>query len=176
MGQFPPVDVSTSSWATVQILVADLIHKDVTSWQPSFYAFVPDFFVVGQDWLATGFQFPFILDTSTAMMYLPPLMAEAVNARFRPNATYMWEHRSYFTDCDAVAPVFAVVIGGTRFPVNPLDLINREVRDPETGLCQTAVASGGSGPYILGDAFLKNVVVAVDAMAGHMTFYTHEFD
>jgi hypothetical protein len=50
-------------------------------------------------------------------------------------------------------------------------LVYKTIVDPPTGYCAVAVASGGDGPYILGDVFMQNVVAVFDAGAAQMRFY-----
>jgi len=97
-------------------------------------------------------------------------LADAVNAAFDPPAELVWELDAYFVDCDAVAPVFSVVVGGVAFVVNPRDLIFRAWQDELTGLCMTAIGSGGTGPYILGATFLQNVLAVFDVGYAQMRF------
>ncbi|KAI0843266.1 acid protease [Hypoxylon sp. FL0890] len=172
VGGMPPIDVSNSNYGLTPILIVEIIHKDTTAWQPSFYTIVPNGFQFGQT--TTSGQYPFILDTATTLIYLPPDLAKAVNDQFTPPATYLWYYDSYFTSCDAAPPIFGVQIGETTFWVNPQDLLNKEEKDPQTGLCQTGIASGGTGPYILGVAFLTNVVVSMNVGSGHVEFWSHE--
>ncbi|KAI0142609.1 acid protease [Hypoxylon sp. NC0597] len=172
VGGMPPVDISQSNHDITPILIAEIIHKDKTAWQPSFYTIVPKGFQFGQ--ITTSDQYPFILDTATSLIYLPPGLAEAVNEQFSPPATYLWYYDSYFTTCDATPPTFGVQIGATTFWVNPKDLLNKEEKDPRTGLCQTGISNGGTGPYILGAAFLTNVVVSMNIGSGNVEFWSHE--
>ena len=97
-------------------------------------------------------------------------LADAVNQAFEPPAVYMWLYGAYFTSCDAIAPQVAVVLDGVKFFINPVDLIYRTMVDPLTGLCMTAIASGGSGPYILGDVFMQNALVVFDVGQAKMRF------
>lgn len=69
---------------------------------------------------------------------------------------------SYFTSCDATPPRVAVVIDDKQFWLNPEDLMLSQLRNPLTGLCMTTISTGGSGPYILGDVFLQNVLAVFD--------------
>ncbi|KAI1381078.1 acid protease [Hypoxylon crocopeplum] len=171
VGGMPPVDITESVHDLTPILITDIIHRETTAWQPSFYTVVPRGFQF-EDTTTKG-EYPFILDTATSLIYLPPNLAEAVNAKFEPPATYVWYYGSYFTSCDAIPPTFGVQIEGTTFWVNPKDLLNREERDPDTGLCQTGISNGGSGPYILGTTFLTNVVVSMNIGAGSVEFWSH---
>ncbi|KAI2615179.1 acid protease [Hypoxylon sp. NC1633] len=173
VGGMPPVDLTKSAYDSTPILIADIIHRDDTAWQPSFYTVVPKGFHFGH--AITNGEYPFILDTATSLIYLPPNLAEVVNSQFNPPATYIWYYGSYFTSCDAIPPSFGVQIEQTIFWVNPKDLLNKEERDPETGLCQTGISNGGSGPYILGATFLTNVVVSMNIGSGLVEFWSHEF-
>jgi hypothetical protein len=47
--------------------------------------------------------------------------------------------------------------------------------DPITNLCMTAIASGGDGPYILGDVFMQNALVVFNVGAAQMQFIPREF-
>ncbi|KAI5864102.1 acid protease [Durotheca rogersii] len=172
VGGMPPVDLGGSEHASTPIIIADIIHRDITAYKPSFYTLIPDGIEYGST--RTKGQYPFILDSATSLIYLPPALAQSVNAHFDPPATYLRYYDSYFANCDAVPPSFGVRINGTTFWVNPEDLLNQEEKDPETGLCQTSIGSGGSGPYILGIAFLTNVVVQMDIGSGNINLWSHD--
>lgn len=102
-------------------------------------------------------------------------LAEVVNAQFEPPAKYSYDYGSYFTECDAIPPSFGVQIEETTFWVDPKDLLNKEVKDPDTGYCQTGISDGGEGPFILGATFLTNVVVSMNIASGRVEFWSHEF-
>jgi len=82
----------------------------------------------------------------------------------------MWMYGAYFTSCDAIVPQVAVMLDGKKFNISPVDLLYRTLVDPLTGLCMTAIADGGSGPYILGDAFMQNALVVFDVGEAKMRF------
>lgn len=82
---------------------------------------------------------------------------------------------AFFTSCNARAPILAVVMKGVRFYINPVDLIFHDLVDPLTGLCMTGVASGGTGPYILGDVFLQNALAVFDVGHSQMRFISRQF-
>ena len=84
---------------------------------------------------------------------------------------YLYQWGSYFVDCNAIAPEFAVIIEGVEFRINSTHLIFWELVDPLTGYCSIGIASGGAGPYILGDVFLQNVVAVFDVGGAEMRFY-----
>ena len=81
---------------------------------------------------------------------------------------------SYFVNCKAIPPHFAVIISGVHFWINPADLIYQELVDQSNGKCAIAISTGGSGPYILGDVFLQNVVAVFDVGGAEMRFYSRE--
>lgn len=90
---------------------------------------------------------------------------------FQPRAVYLYQWGSYFAPCNAVPPRFAVVVAGVELWINPADLVFQDLKDPLTGYCAVAIASGGGGPYILGDVFLQNVVAVFDVGGAEMRFY-----
>ena len=47
-----------------------LVDRDVTAWKPSFYTIIPD----GLQWESTTDmgKYPYVVDTGTTMMYIPP--------------------------------------------------------------------------------------------------------
>jgi hypothetical protein len=108
---------------------------------------------------------------------MPTALAESINSAFTPPAIYNPRYNAYFTSCDAIPPRVAVVLDGIRFWINPVDLVYRNLADPEgTGLCMTAIADGGvEGPYILGDVFMQNALVVFDVGAGVMSFVQREY-
>ncbi|KAK8134185.1 eukaryotic aspartyl protease [Apiospora sp. TS-2023a] len=139
-------------------------------YQPSYYTAVFDGFKIGNTEISESY--PLVLDSATTLAYLPPDVADTVNSHFRPAATYKWYYGSHFVPCNATPPIFSVMIGSSRFEINPVDMINHDVVDPKTGMCQTGVTSGRDGPYILGLTFLKNVVVGFDMAAGVIDVYS----
>ncbi|KAK9436704.1 Peptidase A1 [Metarhizium brunneum] len=168
-GGLPRVQRASDVYAETDLIIANLVGSAETSWRYSFYTIIPDGIIWGQRMDKT--KFPYIVDTGTTMNYLPPPLAEAVANAFLPRAVYLYQWGSYFAPCDAVPPRFAVVISGIEFWLNPSDMIYRDLVDPMTGYCAVAITSGGSGPYILGDVFLQNVVAVFDIGGAQMRFY-----
>jgi hypothetical protein len=113
---------------------------------------------VGYDNNATQY----IVDSGTTLVYVPTADADAFNALYNPPATLNEENDLYFVDCNATPPSFGVMISEGVFLTNPLDLILSN----GDGTCITGVQDGGSGPYILGDVFLKNVLAVFDLTPG----------
>ncbi|PHH84804.1 hypothetical protein CDD83_1347 [Cordyceps sp. RAO-2017] len=169
-GGLPPQAWRRGRSAATDLIIANLNGQVETSWRYSFYTIIPDGIRWGQTTDTT--KFPYVIDTGTTTNYLPPPLAEAVAMAFQPRAVFLYQWGSYFAPCDAVPPRFAVVISGVEFWINPADLIFHDLKDPLTGYCAVAIASGGSGPYILGDVFLQNVVAVFDVGAAQMRFYS----
>nr|AGU10903.1 Eukaryotic aspartyl protease [uncultured organism] len=103
-------------------------------------------------------------------------MAGDINGLFNPPAEYLADAQAYYVKCDAIPPQFGVTIGNQTFWVQPDDLVLRSQVDSETGLCLTSIQNGGEGPYILGIAFLQNVVAVFDVGAAEMRFAAHEYE
>ncbi|KAJ4127232.1 hypothetical protein NW768_008860 [Fusarium equiseti] len=171
-GGLPPMHWYPKSVASTDLIITKLVDRDVTAWKPSFYTIIPD----GLQWGSTTDmgKYPYVVDTGTTMMYIPPPLAEAVARAFDPPATYMPQWGSYFVNCKAIPPHFAVIISGVHFWINPADLIYQELVDQSNGKCALAISTGGSGPYILGDVFLQNVVAVFDVGGAEMRFYSRE--
>jgi hypothetical protein len=91
-------------------------------------------------------------------------MSDQLSALFSPPAVYDSFYGFYSLPCDAIAPSFAIKIDGVVFEVDKRDLI----QDDETGrgTCMSGVNDGSTNaPYVVGDVFLKNVVVVFDVGA-----------
>ncbi|TPX07809.1 uncharacterized protein E0L32_010496 [Thyridium curvatum] len=161
--------LDSSTYGYADIIIANIVGDPHTAWAYSFYTIIPDGFQFGMS--TNEDKYPFIIDSGTTVNYLPLILADAINAAFDPPAKYLYSYGAYFTSCDAVAPPFSVVIGGTAFLINPKDMILRNQKDPLTGLCMTTVSTGGTGPFILGDAFLQNVLAVFDIGSAQMRFY-----
>lgn len=72
-------------------------------------------------------------------------------------------------NCNAIAPAFAVKIGGVVFSVDKRDMIMDD--GTGQGTCQGGVSDGGTyAPYVLGDVFMKNAMVVFDVGASELRF------
>ncbi|KAI0137484.1 aspartic-type endopeptidase-like protein [Xylariales sp. AK1849] len=174
LGGLPPINLNSSHVSTTYMIIADIAHKGTSGYQPSFYTIVPTGIIVDQS--EDRSRYPYIIDSSTTQTYLPPHVADQVNAKFDPPATYLWYYNAYYTNCDAITPRFAIEIEDSPYYINPSDMINQDQVDPLTGLCATGINSGGNGPYVLGLSFLVNVAVEFNIGAGAITFWSREFD
>lgn len=151
--------------------------KDSENSQISGYFVVPDGFVyVGSsNSQVAASAFPVLIDSGTTALFLPDNMAVAVNALFDPPARFV-ENEGWYVECNGKAPAFGVTISGQTFNINPLALVLQGLVDSFTGLCLSGIQSGDDlGGYILGEVFLKNVVVVFDVGAAEMRFAAHEY-
>ncbi|KAF4470644.1 acid ase [Fusarium albosuccineum] len=166
-GGLPPMDWKYESFAVTDLIVAKLVDREKTAWEPAFYTIIPD----GLTWGSTTdtTKYPYIIETGTTMIHVPP---QSIARAFQPPAVYLYQWGSYFAPCDSIPPRFAVIISGVRFWINSADLIYKDLVDPVTGHCAIAISSGGPGPYILGDAFLQNVLAVFDVGGAEMRFYS----
>ncbi|KAF2395913.1 acid protease [Trichodelitschia bisporula] len=170
LGGLPPVTVS-GSWARAPILQSVVRRTGMAEY--AFYTLVPDALVYGGRSHANSAQY--IVDSGTTLVYLPSAVAQAVNNAFTPKAKLIASQGGYFVQCNAKTPDFGVTIGGVVFKVSAADLVYQNQRDPASGLCLTGVQDGGSGPYILGDVWMQNVVAVFDVGAAEMRFAAHSY-
>ncbi|KAK3396806.1 acid protease [Sordaria brevicollis] len=157
----------------LDMIITNLIDVPETAQEYSFYTVIPDGWQFGAT--TNTRKFPYIVDSGTTLCYLPSIEAQQINTSFNPPAIYLWMYGAYFTACDAIAPRLAVLLNGVPFYFNPRDLINQDMVDPLTGLCMTAIADGGAGPYILGDVFMQNALTVFDVGRGRVRFLGREF-
>ncbi|KAK4245087.1 aspartic peptidase domain-containing protein [Corynascus novoguineensis] len=167
-GIAPVSGLDLSRTAVLDMIITSVIPLPATASQYSFYTVIPDGWYY--DKTTSTKKIPYIVDSGTTLNYLPSGLADSINAAFNPPAVYLWSYGAYFTSCDAIVPQVAVVLDGIKFYISPVDLLYRTLIDPLTGLCMTAIADGGSGPYILGDAFMQNVLVVFDVGQAQMQF------
>ncbi|KAJ7692919.1 aspartic peptidase domain-containing protein [Mycena rosella] len=117
-----------------------------------------------------------ILDTGTTLNWVPTAVAVAYNAQFSPPATLDSDLGVYVVDCNATAPPFSVVLGGTSFAVDPRDQIvpqaNHKDVDGNT-ICVSGTQDEGldvpGNIFTLGDVFLHNVVVTYNPVDDEVT-------
>jgi aspergillopepsin I len=136
----------------------------------TFYTITPDALVFTG--AASKQTSQYIIDSGTTLNYLPSTTAKAINSLFSPKAVS--SGGVYKVACNAKPPAFGVKIGGVTLVVNPVDMI---LADEASGTCVSAIQDGGAapGPFVLGDAFLNNVVVVFDVGAAQMRFAQHTY-
>lgn len=82
----------------------------------------------------------------------------------------MEDEDTYYVQCNATAPDFAVTIGGVRFAVSGKDNVLPVGEDDDGNqVCISGTQDGGPDEdgniFILGDTFLHNVVATFDVGA-----------
>lgn len=175
LGGVPPVDF-VQNFTETPILVTTI----------EFYPDALDFYTIEIDGMTldgvalsnSSDNIQYIVDSGTTLNYLPTPLADAVNAAFVPPAVYSDDDGAYLVECDATAPSFGIVINGTTFFHNALDMILPAGTDNEgTEICISGIDDGGDETddvFILGDTFQKNVVAVFDVGAGVLKFAARE--
>ena len=125
--------------------------------------------------------FQAIVDSGTSGIYVPEELSNSFHASFDPPAIYNASQGAFVTGCKTKVPKLEITLGGKKFSVRSEDLITEGL----DGFCVTNVASGGipdpveeisnDGLYILGDAFLKNVLTVFDVGAGEVRMYKTDY-
>jgi hypothetical protein len=110
-----------------------------------------------------------IVDSGTSLNYFPDEIAQYIANQFTPPARYDSDYNTYLVPCTASAPRVGVRIGGQSYFMAADDLLNRgpgSVGGPEAGAqdgeCVLAVQNAQGGYLVLGDAWMKNVLVVFD--------------
>ncbi|KAF7863925.1 hypothetical protein EAF04_006890 [Stromatinia cepivora] len=175
LGGVPPVDF-VQDFASTPILITSI---DGLPKGYDFYTIdIGGAYVNGKAISVPGKQY-YVVDSGTTANYFPTAVADAINKAFKPAAVYREDVGGYVVSCTAAPPVFGVKIGGSMFYTNPLDMILHIGRNSDgTDICMSSVFDGGNdfaeSLYVLGDAFLKNVVAVFDVGAGVMQFAARE--
>ncbi|KAJ4422632.1 hypothetical protein N0V82_002751 [Gnomoniopsis sp. IMI 355080] len=179
LGGLPPVNFTGASASTPILMysfytiVADAYiyegsekrtHVNTASWNSLF-----------SDVVVNTTQFPVIVDSGTTLLYLPTEMYEDLIALYDPPAIYIPEQFAAFAPCNASVPKLSIQINGTVFPISEADMLMQDVTDPDTGYCLIGPQDGTTGPYILGDTFMNNVISVFDVGASEMRFIAHDY-
>lgn len=114
-----------------------------------------------------------VVDSGTSLAYFPQDVVEYIASLFSPPATYTESTDLWVVNCTARAPRVGVIIGGKSFFIHEEDLMNRvpeSVGGPSAGVgagqCVLATQGAEEGGYLLGDSWLKNVLVVFDLEKG----------
>ncbi|KUI55483.1 hypothetical protein VP1G_02815 [Cytospora mali] len=191
LGGLPPVNY-TGSFASTPILMLEVYDEPEMATQYSFYTIVADAYIyegsentkvetgswgkMFSDATVNTTQFATIVDSGTTLLYLPTAMYDDIIALYDPPAIYIDDEGAAFAPCNATVPEVGVEIGGTVFWISEADLLMQEYVDPDTGYCLTGPQDGGdTGPYILGDTFMNNVISVFDIGASEMRFAAHNY-
>lgn len=175
LGGVPPVDF-VQNFTSTPILITTIEGYPQTL---DFYTIEIDSLTLNGATLAGSTQaVQYIVDSGTTLNYLPTALADAVNAAFDPPAVFSDDEGAYVVDCDATPPSFAIVINGTAFFHNPLDMILPAGTSRGKEVCISGIDDGGDDleedVFILGDTFQKNVVTVFDVGAGVLLFAARE--
>lgn len=110
-----------------------------------------------------------IVDSGTTLIYLPDRIADYVASLFQPAATFNQNSQMYIVSCTATAPRVGVTVAGRTFFISTDDLMNRGAGavggaavGAGTGQCALAIQRTAGGAAVLGDSWLKNVLVVFD--------------
>ncbi|ROV93928.1 hypothetical protein VSDG_06253 [Cytospora chrysosperma] len=190
LGGLPPVNY-TGSFATTPILMLEIYDEPEMATQYSFYTIIADSYIyegsedtksntgswgeLFSDATVNTTQFPVIVDSGTTLLYLPTAMYEDIAALYNPPAVYIEDEGAAFAPCNATVPELGVEIGGTVFWISKADMLMQEYVDPETGYCMIGPQDGETGPYILGDTFMNNVISVFDIGASEIRFAAHNY-
>ncbi|KAJ7107916.1 aspartic peptidase domain-containing protein [Mycena epipterygia] len=113
-----------------------------------------------------------IFDSGSTFNNVHTAVAAAYNAQFNPPAT-LDATGTYVVACNATAPAFAVVLGGTSFEIDPRDqiVVNKDANG--TTFCVSGTQDGGpdvpGNLFALGDVFFHNVVMTFNPVAAEVT-------
>jgi hypothetical protein len=110
-----------------------------------------------------------IVDSGTSLNYFPDAVAAYIGSQFVPPARYDPNYNTYLVQCTARAPRVGVRISGQSYFMAEDDLMNRgpgsvggSSAGAKAGECVLAVQNAQGGSLVLGDAWLKNVLVVFD--------------
>ncbi|KAI3393444.1 hypothetical protein diail_4280, partial [Diaporthe ilicicola] len=147
--------------AQTDIIIANVDDKSSSQLEYSYYTIIADGWHF--DGSSDNRSFVYIINSNTPFISLPSDLVFDIAKAFDPPARQKVFHGVYWVDCDATAPEIAVVINGTSFWLNPVDLVIQSPDNPENtlGPCFIAFNDGG-GPWVLGSPFLKNVLAVFD--------------
>lgn len=189
-GENLAVEVDSSSWVSAPLQILELLPFEATKSAFSFYTIFVDgiIYLPRMRWRPWGWRqlrrhlrrredaTPMIVDSGTSLIYLPTRVADEVNHLFVPPAAFNSTQSSYVVACDATPPTLGIEIAGKTFFVDGRDMVVRVQRGAvrTNELCLSAVQDGGDGLYILGDAFLRNVVAVHDVGNAEMRLATRK--
>jgi hypothetical protein len=111
------------------------------------------------------------VDTGTTLNTLPTKVATTLLRGFEPPVFRLPGVPGYVANCTATGPQHGFTIAGETFWINPADLLLPYPALLPEGTCFVGVQDGGgTGPFLLGDTFLRNVVAVFDVGNQEMRF------
>ncbi|KAK4503028.1 hypothetical protein PRZ48_006455 [Zasmidium cellare] len=140
------------------------------------YRFDLDAVKVGDEVFPEQANSPAGIDSGLPLILVANDTAAKINAKFDPPAQFD-PHATFYTkqwkvDCSAKTPDFAARINGTDFKMNPLDKIIQFEDDPHACYSVFTNSSVASGT-VLGNAFLRNVLLAIDVQKHEFHWAPH---
>ncbi|KAH6629155.1 hypothetical protein C7974DRAFT_311766 [Boeremia exigua] len=169
IGGIPDVDHDPSSWSETSILPVSASVYTYYSIRIDGYSITAP---AGSPIVPKNFSASpqsIIVDSGTTLIYLPDRVADYIASLFVPRAVFNAQSGLYIVSCSAVAPRVGVTIAGVTYFVSDDDLMNRgsgAVSGPGTGAgtgqCVLAIQPTMGGAAVLGDSWLKNVLVVFD--------------
>ncbi|KAH9879653.1 hypothetical protein IAQ61_001472 [Plenodomus lingam] len=118
---------------------------------------------------------PYIIDSGSSLIYAPDDIADYIAASFVPPATFNARTGMWIVKCNADAPRVGIAIAGRTFWISADDLINLGPgavggigMGAQRGSCVLGVQRAGEGSLVLGDVWLKNVLVVFDLEGNRM--------
>lgn len=116
-----------------------------------------------------------IIDSGSSLLYFPDAITDYIASLFKPPAKYNASSDLFIVPCNAAAPRIGIIIGGKSFYIHNDDLMNKSpgaVGGPgigaPKGMCALAVQRAGKGSLVLGDTWLKNVLVVFNLEANEI--------
>lgn len=113
----------------------------------------------------SGYQM--VISTSDTAISLPPSLASAVNGMFIPPGFLAADNSTYYVHCDSVAPSVNFGIKNQTFFINPIDM----KRHASQSLCISSVTASSGSHYVLGDLFLRNVLLELDFRSNTLSLF-----
>ncbi|KAF1920573.1 aspartic peptidase domain-containing protein [Ampelomyces quisqualis] len=102
------------------------------------------------------------VDSGTSLIQAPPDIVEHIASLFDPPAWLDTDQNLWFMKCNAIAPTVSIKIRGKLFNISPEDLVTPRPA-LEENLCSLAIEPSISMyDWVLGEAWLRNVVVVFD--------------
>lgn len=114
-----------------------------------------------------------IINSGTSLLYFPDPIAAYIASLFIPPASFSPIHNIYIALCPALAPRIGTRIAGISYLISGDELLNRgpgavggAAAGARKGECVLAVLGAGEGTLVLGDIWLKNVLVVFNVVNG----------
>jgi hypothetical protein len=114
-----------------------------------------------------------IIDSGTSLNYFPDAVATYIASLFSPPARYNSDYNTWLVACTAKAPRVGVRIAGQSYFMSQDDLMNKGPgavggagAGANPGECVISSQNAQGGTLVLGDAWMKNVLVVFDVANG----------